>query len=300
MLAARPEVGGVLGLAGQLSTTAYLWGERHEESRALVDDPHWLHLHVRRLANVRGEARRRELIDDEFRRTVVTVLVPGADYRRTAKLIAAIRDHEREHLAPAGVRVDLAGDLAVSQAMIPAVVRTQAASLALAFAGAALLAALLFRSLPAGLLAVAPAVGGLVWVAGLAGWLGVPLGVATSTAGAVTLGIGVDYSLHLLSRYRAARSAGDADPGRAALAAAGPAVVVDALAVSAGFALLGLSAVPPNRWLGLAVAAALTGSGLLTLAGTGGALLALDRRRAGLRRRGLGATAGARSRREAA
>lgn len=278
-LRARPEVGGVLGLASQLSTTSYLWGERLETARERLDDPHWYFIHVRRLANSRGEARRRELIDDDFRRTVVTVLVPGADYLKTAELVAAIRRYEAEHLAPAGVRVDLAGDLAVSQAMIGAIVRTQVVSLLGAFASGALLAALLFRSLALGLAAIAPALVGLAWVLGLMGWLGIPLGVATSMFCAVTLGIGVDYSIHLLSRHRAAIRTGAADPGRAALVVAGSAILIDALAVSLGFAILAVSQVPTNRWLGLAVAAALAASALLTLAGTGGALLALDRRR---------------------
>ncbi len=278
-LRARPEVGGVLGLASQLSTTSYLWGEQLETARERLDDPHWYFIHVRRLANTRGEARRRELIDDDFRRTVVTALLPAADYRKTAELVAAIRRHEAEHLAPAGVRVDLAGDLAVSQAMIRAIVRTQMVSLLGAFAGGALLAALLFRSLALGLAAITPALVGLAWVLGLMGWLGIPLGVATSMFCAVTLGIGVDYSIHLLSRHRAARRAGAAEPGRVALTAAGSAILIDALAVSLGFALLAVSRVPTNRWLGLAVAAALASSALLTLAGTGGALLALDRRR---------------------
>lgn len=276
----RPEVGGVLGLASHLSTTSYLWGGgRHEADRALVDDPHWIYLHIRRLANVRGEARRRELIDDDFRRTVVTVLVEGADYRRTAALIEAVRRAEKELLAPVHARVDLAGDLAVSQAMIPAIVRTQVRSLLLAFAGCALIASLLFRSLWMALLAITPSALGLVCTLGILGWLGIPLGIATSMFCAVTLGIGIDYSIHLLVRFRAAQSAGETEAGLVALTATAPAILVDALAVILGFGLLAASQVPTNRWLGLAVAAALATSGLFTLAGTGGLLLTLDRRR---------------------
>jgi predicted RND superfamily exporter protein len=290
-LRARPEVGAVLGLASHISITAFLWGERWEESRLLVDNPHWIHLHIRRLANVRGETRRRELIDDAFRATVITVLVKGADYLKTAELIDAVRRYERQYLTPAHVRVELAGDLAVSQTMIPAIVRTQVGSLLLAFTGCALIAGLLFRSLPMGLLAVVPSAGGLVCTLGVLGWLGIPLGVATSMFCAVTLGIGVDYSIHLLARHRAFRDAASPDatspdataaqdrPGALALRAVAPAILIDAAAVILGFGLLLASQVPTNRWLGLAVAVTLATSALFTLGGTGGALLALDRRR---------------------
>ncbi|MCP3964666.1 MAG: MMPL family transporter [bacterium] len=279
----RPEVGAVLGLASHLSTTAYLWGERHEQSRVFVDDPHWIHLHIRRLANVRGETRRRELVDDAFRSTVVTVLLEGADYLKTAELIDAVRRHERQYLAPGHARVALAGDLAVSQAMIPAIVRTQVGSLLLAFTGCGLIASLLFRSLRIGFLAVAPSAVGLVCTLGVLGWLGIPLGVATSMFCAVTLGIGVDYSLHLLARYRSYRNVAttqaETRPGVQAVRAVAPAILIDAAAVILGFGLLLASSVPTNRWLGLAVAVALATSALFTLGGTGGALLALDRRR---------------------
>lgn len=281
-LRSRPEVGAVLGLASHVSTTAFLWGERREESQRFVDSPHWIHLYIRRLANVRGEARRRELVDDAFRSTVVTVLLKGADYRKTAELIEAVRRYEREHLAPARIRVSLAGDLAVSQAMIPAIVRTQVGSLLLAFAGSALIGGLLFRSLGTALLVVMPSAAGLVCTLGLLGWLGIPLGVATSMFCAVSLGIGVDFSLHLLARYRALRAASPSAehrPGAQAVAAVSPAILIDAAAVILGFGLLLASSVPANRWLGLAVAVALAASALFTLAGTGGVLLALDRRR---------------------
>lgn len=275
-LRARPEVGGVVGLHSQLTTTAYLWAGRDETRREILDNPSWIYLHARRIGNVRGQARRRELVDDGFRRTVVTILLKGANYRETAALVEAIREIERRELAPAHARVDLAGDVAVSQAMIPAIVRSQTGSLLLALAGNLLIVTLLFRSLRYGLACVAPTAVAVAWTFGLMGWLGIPLGVATSLFCAVTLGIGDDYSIHFLERFRAAEAAGIAwrgpSPGQWAAAKAGPAILIDTLAIALGFGLLGFSQVPTNRWLGLLVAIALTNACLLTLAGAGGLL----------------------------
>ncbi|MEO6194725.1 MAG: MMPL family transporter [Thermoanaerobaculia bacterium] len=268
----RPEVGAVFGLASHLSTTAYLWGGRREESREILDNPSWIYLHVRRIGNVRGVARRRELIDDEFRRTVVTVLLKGANFRQTAAVIEAIRDLERTELAPVHGRVELAGDVAVSQAMIPAIVRTQLGSLLMALASNLLIVVLLFRSLRYGLVCVAPTAVAVAWTFGLMGWVGLPLGVATSIFCAVTLGIGVDYGIHFLERFRAAEDAGAARPGRVASAQAGPAILVDAMAIAMGFGLLAISRVPANRRLGLLVAVGLASACLLTLAGQGAVL----------------------------
>jgi predicted RND superfamily exporter protein len=277
-LRARPEVGGVLGLHSQLTTTAYLWAERNEWNRRIISNPAWIYLHARRIGNVRGQERRRELVDDGFRRTVVTLLLKGANYRQTASLVEAIRRLERTELAPAHARVDLAGDVAVSQAMIPAIVRSQLGSLLLALAGNLAIVALLFRSLRYGLACVAPTAVAVAWTFGLMGWLGMPLGVATSMFCAVTLGIGVDYGIHFLERFRMAERTGAARPDRTAAAEAGPAILIDTLAIALGFGLLGFSQVPTNRWLGLLVAIALSSACLLTLAGAGGLITLLRKR----------------------
>ncbi len=277
-LRTRPEAGGVFGLARHLSTTAFLWGGRNEEFREIGDDPNWIYLYVRRIANVRGEARRRELIDDDFHSTVVTLLLKGANFRETARLMAAIREIERRELAPVHGRVELAGDVAVSQAMIPAIVRSQLGSLLLAVVGNLLIVALLFRSLRAGLACIAPSAVAVAWTFGIMGWLDVPLGVATSMFCAVTLGIGVDYGIHFFERFQESASAGAPRPDLVASAAAGPSILIDSLAISLGFGLLVFSQVPTNRWLGLLVALALSSACLLTLTTSGALLMALRRR----------------------
>lgn len=277
-LRARPEVGGVSGLASHLLTTAYLWGGCREEARFILDNPAWIYLHVRRIGNVRGEARRTELVDDGFRRTVVTVLLEGANFQKTAAVIEQIRRLERTELRPAGGRVELAGDLAVSQAMIPAIVRTQTGSLLAALTANFVILSLLLRSPRLGLACAAPTAVAVAWTFGLMGWLGIPLGVATSIFCAVTLGIGDDYCIHFLERFRAARAAGAARPERVAAVEAGPAILADALAIALGFGLLTLSQVPTNRWLGLLVVLGLAAACLLTLAGAGSVLALLDRR----------------------
>ena len=84
------------------------------------------------------------------------------------------------------------------------------------------------------------------------GWADVPLGVATSMFAGMTLGIGVDYAIHYLERYRLAcsrgleRDAALADAG----AATGPAILIDGVAVALGFGVLILSQVPTNARLG--------------------------------------------------
>lgn len=268
-LEAHPRVGGVLGPYEQLTTVAYLWSSRRPERRVLPEEPLQVRVLVGRLALTRGEDRRHEVIDDALERTVITVLLGEANYQDTAALMRSIRNFHQERLAPLGAELSFAGDVAVSQAMIPAIVSTQLTSLLLALGLAWLLVAVLYRSPVLGLATVAPAALAALWMLGLMGWARVPLGVATSMFCAVTLGVGVDYAIHYVERLRQSQGGNPACAARRALAEAGPAILADALAIASGFALLGLSAVPANARLGGLVATALVTAALLTLGGLG-------------------------------
>jgi predicted RND superfamily exporter protein len=276
-LAARPEVGAVLGLPSQLAATSFLYSGQMENERRIDPSPSALFLFTRRIALSRGEARRRELVDDRFESAALTLLLPRANYRSTASLIAAARELEERHLRPAHGQLELAGDVAVSQVMIPAIVRGQLWSLGLALGANILLIAGAYRSWRAGVAATAPAALAMAATFGLMGATGVPLGVASSVFAAVTLGIGVDYGIHFLERLRAA--GGGRDAGASAAREAGPAIVADALAIALGFGLLTVSSVPPNRTLGFLVAAGLVLSALATLVGHGRLLTVLARPR---------------------
>lgn len=240
----HPGVGGVLGPAKYLETTAFMLDPDDPGSRQLPDRPQearslWSHY-----GRVRGAERLRQLAAPDWSEAVVTVFLKDSNYGATSRLMDDLRAWERERLAPQGLRLGFAGDVAVSQALIGAIVTTQVRSLGLSLVGIFLLTALLGRSLRRGLLCVVPP--GLAVLVSFAamGWLGIPLGVATSMFAAMTLGVGVDYAVHLLEQYRRGSVLADA------LAATGPAIVTDTLGVGIAFSVLLLSQVPANARLG--------------------------------------------------
>ena len=261
----QPGVGGVLGPASHLKTVRFLWQARRDGSRELPEDARLAQRVLLRFDQARGQVRRREVIDDELSRAVLTIFLKDANYRETAQLMAAVRDYEQKNLQKLGVVAGFAGDVAVSQAMIPAIVKTQVSSISLALLGSFLMLTWLTRSPLTGFLTTLPTVAAVFWIFGILGWTGIPLGVATSMFCAITLGIGVDYAIHFLERWKLARQQGDADPVRAAIREAGPATAIDALAISLGFGILAFSQVPANLRLGLLVALALSISAILTI-----------------------------------
>ncbi|MCP4589502.1 MAG: MMPL family transporter [bacterium] len=263
---AAEAVGGVIGPADYIATTRFMKARR-EEKRCLPDSTDEVELLWADYGRIRGQERLHQIIDDDYARCLIYAFMKDANYVDTQRLMDAIRDYEREHLAPHGINLEFAGDIAVSQTLIKAIVTTQVGSLLVSLVGILVVTTILGRSLIWGVLAVLPCAFAVLVNFAVMGWVGVPLGVATSMFAGMTLGIGVDYAIHFLERYRMARARGlEQSEARAdAITHTGPAVLIDALAVALGFGILMLSQVPANARLGGLVVLSIAGCLAATL-----------------------------------
>ena len=90
-----------------------------------------------------------------------------------------------------------------------------------------------------------PTVAGLIWAAGLLALARVPLDLFALFAVVTFVGIGIDYGIHVVHRYR---DHGDAELAVAQLA---PVIVVAGLITLAGYGTLVTSSYPPLRSIGL-------------------------------------------------
>jgi predicted RND superfamily exporter protein len=251
-LAGRAGVGGVLGPARFLETAAFLTQPDDPSSRRLPESPEAARILWHNAGQVLGPERLHRIVDSDHAHGLVTVFLRGSNFVDTARLMADLRAWERRSLAPSGVRLGFAGDVAVSQSLIGAVVTTQVESLALSLLGIFAVTAWLARSWRRGGLCVVPAAFAVLLDFAAMGWLGIPLGVATSMFAGMTLGVGVDYAIHLLARASRLRrqGLGDETALASALAATGPAILIDSASSILGFAVLLLSQVPANHRLG--------------------------------------------------
>ena len=94
----------------------------------------------------------------------------------------------------------------------------------------------------------------VVWVYGLMGWLGYQLNSQTVTIGALTLGLGVDYAVHFVTRLDEEiehdQSAGIVNWISITNATTGRAMMAAAFTTAGGFAVLNLSSLLPLRLFG--------------------------------------------------
>ena len=102
---------------------------------------------------------------------------------------------------------------------------------------------------------------------GMMGFLDIPLEIGTAIVSSIVIGIGVDFSIHFISRFRVAQDQGKDFEGslRSTLQSSGKAIVSNAFTVSLGFLALFASEFLPLIVTGWMVALTLMISAFSTL-----------------------------------
>ena len=111
----------------------------------------------------------------------------------------------------------------------------------------------MFRSWVAGLINIIPIGMVMIFSFGLLGLLNIPLEIGKSLTASMVIGIGVDYTIHFLNKYRVKVREGMRTAEQitaATMATSGKAIFFNALVVIGGFLVFLTSNFRPNFYLG--------------------------------------------------
>ena len=148
------------------------------------------------------------MVDFDYRHALVTARVSSLS---TGEISAVVeRDPRRTTTRElAGLKVTVGGFGAVFAELVDAIVDGQVSSLAaLVRSSCSLLNALGFWSLEAGVWSMIPLAIAVPALFGLMGTFGIELNVVTAMLSSIMIGVGVDYTVHFLWRFREERRTG--------------------------------------------------------------------------------------------
>lgn len=158
-----------------------------------------------------------------------------------AALVADVRDYLRTHFSgPDDPKAQLVGPTQAYTALLSRIIQSQLASLSASFVTAGIIVSILMGSIMAGLLCLVPLVLTILVEFGVMAYASIPLDMATIMLGSIAIGIGIDYAIHFLHRFRletrAGRDANSAFDG--SMRSVGRGIAYNALALMFGFAVL--------------------------------------------------------------
>jgi predicted RND superfamily exporter protein len=194
------------------------------------------------------------VVDYNYRNGNITLQLKSDDSRTIKSAISVIEPY-LEDLRQQGVDVHYAGSGYKGLVFTDLILKGQISSLLLALGIVIILIALMFKKTVVGLIGSLPIVITAIINFGIMGLIRVPLGMTTALVSSIAIGVGVDYAIHFIERYREyARSTGDKVlTGALTMHHTGRAILFNAVVVIAGFLVLLFSAFPPNRTLGALV-----------------------------------------------
>ncbi len=191
-----------------------------------------------------------------------TALVRGIlNSRYSSEEVAAVRQLERyveRQFGDDGLSATLSGRVNTRYHWMNRLAATHVAGVLLSIVTVFLVSAMLFRSVFAALTAITPVIVCIVCVYAAMSLKGAHLEPATSMFAAISIGVGVDYAIHLVYRVRAELGAGMSLAPAVVNAAAttGRACFFNATALGLGFAVLTMSDLMTLKNFGALIAVA--------------------------------------------
>jgi len=199
-------------------------------------------------------------VDIDFRNcNLLARLCEKEDYHVGTKEISKIADEIAAYLdrnLPDGTTFTISGFPMMDVKLVHYIVMGQMQSLLLSLLVVGLIVALLFRQIKAGPLALIPMSIAVIINFGIMGWLKIDLDMATSVIAAITIGIGVDDTIHFLNTFRHNKAQGLSvdETIRRTLTVSGKAILFTSLALIFGFSILIASNFLPIALFGILTA----------------------------------------------
>lgn len=140
-------------------------------------------------------------IEDNQLRFNVRVIESDPDLKRN-ELLQRVERGIEEKFGFSDDQVNVTGVLVLYNNVLQSLYESQILTLGVVMFVITLMFLLLFRSLAIAMICIIPNAIAAAFVLGIMGWLGIPLDIMTITIAAISVGIGVDNTIHYMHRFR--------------------------------------------------------------------------------------------------
>ena len=163
--------------------------------------------------------------------------------------------------------IEVTGLPHVYEKLNDSLLKSQFSSLLIAIIMILIIVGLILKSFSKGVYATIPIIVTIIVLFGFMGITGIPLDIATVLVASVALGIGVDYSIHVITHFNhSLKETGEIKKAiENTIMISGKAIIINVVSVGVGFLVLIFSQLTPLQNFGLLVTLSMLGSGLAAL-----------------------------------
>jgi hydrophobe/amphiphile efflux-3 (HAE3) family protein len=204
-----------------------------------------------------------QLVSDDLDEGIIQSKFMASDSKKMADFVAYMDEFIKEN-STENCNIQLTGMPSVYVKMSDSLLQSQFSSLVLALLFVLVIVGFLLRSFSKGVYATIPIIATIAILFGFMGFAGIALDVATVLVASIALGIGIDYSIHIITHFNHVfKETGNINKAlEETILISGKAIIINVVSVSAGFLVLIFSQMVPMQNFGMLVALSMIGSGL--------------------------------------
>jgi predicted RND superfamily exporter protein len=159
--------------------------------------------------------------------------------RDTKEVMAIINEYIQERF-PKTVRVTVGGSAGIESAITALIVNSQIVSIAISIVVVLIIMTFSYKSFAAGVIGAIPLVLAILCNFATMGFLGIKLNIGTALIASISVGIGIDYTIHFIDTFKREFAQGG-EYLRRTFIGSGKAIIINAASVGAGFGVLAFS-----------------------------------------------------------
>ena len=208
-----------------------------------------------------------QLVANGNTEALIQATINTTDSKIMADMVNNIDNYLSKYKNITNINIKQSGFPPLYKRLDESLINSQIYSLIIAIIFMFIVVSYILKSFKTGLLAIVPIVATIITIFGTMGWFHIPLDIATVLVASISMGIGVDYAIHLISQYvhEINLSSSHSESILKALTISGKAILINVLSVTLGFLVMLFSELVPIQRFGFLIAVTMITSGLSTL-----------------------------------
>jgi predicted RND superfamily exporter protein len=210
-----------------------------------------------------GNETMKRFVSDDLQVGIIMSKFKSAD-NKAKKVFAKYMNDFIQVNSTESCQIEITGMPFVDITMDRSLVNSQLASLTIAIIFVIFIVGIILRSLSSGIYAAIPIIAAIIILFGVMGLAGISLNIATVLVASVAIGIGIDYSIHIITHFNHIyKLTGDTRKAiEETIMISGNAIIINVISVSAGFIILVFSEMVPLQYFGFLIMMSMLVSGL--------------------------------------
>ena len=262
-------VGTSVSYVDAITTEEFIRGGRDAASTSLPESRAEIDLLLAAASSSRTGGLVGTLINDERDRANVQLLMNNGDNVAMQQVVDKTAEYLGENPFPSGLEVSWGGETYLNLVWQDKMVSGMLRAFASTFGIVLILMIVLFRSVRWALLSMVPMSATILYVYGIIGYIGKDYDMPLAVLSTLVIGIGVDFAIHFIQRYRELyhKTGSVSEAMRLMFEEPSRAITRNALVIGIGFLPLLFSSLVPYIVVGVLLASIMVLSWLLTLLG---------------------------------